>query len=52
MEDLDEFIKLLRQIMSQECQPILSEEDIEQTIQEMGALELVGDRWVVWMLEL
>ena len=49
MEHPDEFIKILRQIMSQECKPLLSKEEIEQSIREIEAMELVGDSYVVWL---
>ncbi len=32
MDDPNEFRKLLRQIMSQECKPLMSEEDIVQIV--------------------
>jgi hypothetical protein len=38
----DEFQKLLRQIMSQEPKPLLSEENIHFDILSMKVLELVG----------
>ena len=49
MEHPNDFIELLRQVMSQECNPILSEEEIDLSIREMEAFELVGDRYVVWL---
>jgi len=38
----NDFIKLLRQIMSREYNPILSQEKREQSIREMEVIELVG----------
>jgi len=49
MEDPNNLRKQLRQILSQEANPILSEEEIELSIQEMKVMQLVGDRWVVWL---
>lgn len=51
MEDLNEFIELLRQIMSRECNPILSEEEIDMSIREMEVFELVGEKYAVWLNE-
>lgn len=48
MEDLSEFKKNLQQIISRDLPP-LSEEEIQRGIREIEALELVGDRWVVWV---
>jgi len=48
MEHPNEFQKLLRQIMSQECKPLFSKEIIDQSIREMEVFELVGDRWLIF----
>jgi len=48
MKDPNEFIELLRQVMSRECNPILSEEEIDLSIREMEVFELVGEH-VVWL---
>ena len=48
MEDLMEFQKLLRQIMSQETKPVLREEEIHFDVLAMGVLAHVGDH-VVWL---
>ena len=47
MDHFDEFRKLLRQIMSQDCKPTMSEEEIHFDQLAMEVMELVGDRWVV-----
>jgi len=49
MEDLDEFKKLLRQIMSKECKPLYSKEVIDQAAREIEVLQLVENRHVIWM---
>lgn len=49
MEHTDEFRKLLQQIMSQEPKPLLSEEEIHFDELAMGVMELVGDKFVVWL---
>jgi len=48
MEHPDEFRKLLQQIMSEECKPLMSEEEIHFDQLAMGVMELVGDCFVVW----
>jgi len=35
--------------MSQEPKPIMSEEEIHFDVLAMGVLELVGEKWVVWL---
>ena len=45
MEHPDEFIKLLQQIMSKECKPLMSEEEIHFDVLSMSVMEMVGDRW-------
>lgn len=42
MDNPNEFQMLLRQIMSRECNPILSKEDIDLSIREMDVFQLVG----------
>ena len=49
MEHPDEFIKLLRQIMSQIPLPKIEPEIIEQAVREFEVLQLVNDSFVVWM---
>ena len=49
MEHPDEFQKILRQVMSQECKPLMSEEDIHFDILSMEVVELVGGKWVLWL---
>ncbi len=49
MENPNEFQKLLRSIMNLEPNPMLSKEDIEQSTQEMGVMELLGNRYVIWL---
>ena len=49
MEHPNDFHNILWQIMSQEPKPLLSEEDIELSIREMGVMELVGEKYVVWL---
>ena len=49
MEDLSEFKKLLQQIMSQEPKPLMSEEEIHFEELAIGVLELVGEKYVVWL---
>ena len=44
MDDLSEFKKMLRQIMSREPKPLMSEEDIKQSILEMEVLQRMGER--------
>ena len=48
MEDLPEFKKLLKEIMSQEPKPLMSEEEIHFEELAIGVLELVGEKYVVW----
>ena len=50
MEHPDEFHKILQQIMSQECKPLMSEEE-EIHFEElaMEVMELVGGKYVVWL---
>ena len=49
MEDPDEFKKLLQQIMSQNSTLLLGDKYLWQRIQEVEVIELVGERWMVWM---
>jgi hypothetical protein len=49
MEDLSKFKKLLKEIMSQEPKPTLSEEEIHFEELAIGVLELVGEKYVVWL---
>jgi len=49
MEHPTEFIKLLRQVMSQECKPLMSEEEIHFDQLAMGVMELIGSKFVVWL---
>lgn len=49
MEDPNEFQKILRLMMTQEPRPILSEEEIHFDVLSMEVIELVGDKYVVWM---
>ena len=49
MEDLSEFKKLLKEIMSQEPKPTLSEEEIHFDVLAMKVIELVGEKYVVWL---
>ena len=44
-----EFFELLRQILNQECKPVLSEEEIHFDVLAMKVMELVGDSYVVWL---
>ncbi len=45
----DEFRKLLRQVMSQECKPLMSEEEIHFDVLAIEVMELVGEKYVVWL---
>ncbi len=45
----DEFTELLRQIMSQECKPLMSEEEIHFDLLAMNVMQLVGDNDVEWL---
>jgi len=49
MEHPNEFHKILRQVMSQELKPILSEEEIHFDELAMEVIELVGGKYVVWL---
>ncbi|MFH0757256.1 MAG: hypothetical protein V2B15_08220 [Bacteroidota bacterium] len=49
MEQLNEFKKLLRQIMSQDLKPIYNQEEIDQTVRKIEVMELVGEKYVVWL---
>ncbi len=49
MKHPDEFRKLLQQIMSQECKPLMSKEEIHFDVLSMEVIELVGGRWIVWL---
>jgi len=49
MKDPNEFIERLRHVMSRECNPVLSKEEIDLSIREMEVFELAGDRYVVWL---
>ena len=49
MEHPNEFHKILQQIMSQEPQPLMSEEEIHFDQLAMEVMELVGDSYVVWL---
>ncbi len=49
MEHPNEFKKILRQILSQECKPLKSKEEIHFDHLAMEVMELVGDQWVVWV---
>ncbi len=49
MEHPNDFHKILWQIMSQEPKPILSEEEIHFEELAMGVMELVGEKYVVWL---
>jgi hypothetical protein len=44
----NDFHKIIRQIMSQEPKPVLSEEEIHFEELTMGVMELVGEKYVVW----
>ena len=45
----NDFHKILRQVMSQEPKPTLSEEEIHFDVLAMDVIELVGGKYVVWM---
>ena len=49
MEDLSKFKKLLKEIMSKDSEYVLSPEEIYFDSLVIDAIELVGDRWVVWL---
>ena len=49
MEHPNEFQKILRQVMSQEPKPLLSEEEIHFDVLAMKVMELVGEKYVVWL---
>ena len=49
MEHPNDFHKILRQIMSQDPEPLMSEEEIHFDMLSMEVMELVGDSWVVWL---
>ena len=49
MEATNEFQEILRQIMSQEPKPLLSEEEIHFEELAMGVMELVGESFLVWL---
>ena len=49
MEHPNEFHKILRQVMSQEPKPILSEEEIHFEVLSMDVMELVREKYVVWL---
>ncbi|MCK4989316.1 MAG: hypothetical protein KAS29_02480 [Bacteroidales bacterium] len=49
MEHPDEFIKLLRQIMSQEPKPTSSKEEVHLDVLSIKVIEMVGEKYVVWL---
>ncbi len=49
MEYPNEFRKQLRQILSQEAKPLLSEEEIHFEELAMGVMQLLGEKYVVWL---
>jgi hypothetical protein len=49
MEHPNDFHKILRQITSQEPKPVLSEEEIHFDVLAMEVIELVGNKYVVWL---
>ena len=49
MEHPTRFLKILRQVMRREPKPILSEEEIHFDVLAMGVMELVGEKYVVWL---
>jgi len=49
MNKSDKFHKILRQVMSQEPKPLLSEEEIHFDVLSMNVIELVGEKYVVWL---
>jgi len=49
MEHPDEFHKILQQIMSRKPKRLLSEKEIHFDVLAKKVMQLVGDRWVVWL---
>ena len=49
MEDLSEFKRLLKEIMSKDSEHSLSPEEIYFDSLVIDVIELVGDRWVMWL---
>ncbi len=49
MDTHNQFHKILQQIMSREPKPQMSEEEIHFDVLAMKVMQLVGDRWVVWL---
>ena len=49
MEHPDEFRKLLKQVMNQTPLPKEDQELIARAVHEIEVLQLLGDRYVVWL---
>ena len=49
MEELNKFKKLVQDIMNKDSGYLLSPEEIYFDSLVIDVIELVGDRWVVWM---
>jgi len=49
MEYPNDFDMILRQILSKESKALKSKDDIARSIHEMEVMQLLGDRWLVWL---
>ena len=49
MEDLSKFKKLLKEILSKDSEHYLSPEDIYFDSLVIDVIEMVGNKWVVWL---